>query len=162
MTKGRSRMFGEFLSRIASGVDDEVRKKLELSDEEDAQITQAAIARATAPRKIKELQDQIKELQDHAREAPTSIRKGAPKGFERLGRKKNDLSKYLDRTKLTNIQRDCFSLKFEYALPLAEIARRLDKHHSTVQYHIARVTKKIEHNRAYEGRAKKRASAGAE
>ena len=84
------------------------------------------------------------------------------KGFEGLGQKKVDLSIYLDAAGLTDRQRDCFSMKLEYELSVAEIARRLGKHHSTVQYHLEAAGKRIEHARARESRAQKRARAGAE
>jgi len=139
--------------------------KLELSDEEDARIWQKAIARATAPRKIKELQEQNQRQQVEIDQLKKGVRgpvKSAPDGLKGLGPKKNDLSRYLDSAKLTDIQRDCLSMKFEYDLSLAEIARRLHKHHSTVQYHITRATKKIEQACAHESRLKRRSIVGVE
>ena len=71
-----------------------------------------------------------------------------PKGYDRLTQKVNDLSKYIDGAKLTERQRDCFSLKYEYVLPEPQIAMRLGlKHHSTVQEHIALAKAKVDRAR---------------
>ncbi len=48
-----------------------------------------------------------------------------PKGLEKLPSKKQDLSPYLDPANLTDKQRLYVSLRLEYGLPFAEIARRL-------------------------------------
>jgi len=55
-------MFGEFLSRIVSGVEDEVPREFKLSDEEDARMMRLAIARATSPRKIQDLEKAVRKL----------------------------------------------------------------------------------------------------
>ena len=70
------------------------------------------------------------------------------RGFEGLPQKGTDLSKYIDGARLTDRQRDCFSLKYEYGLPEPQIALRLRlKHHSTVQEHIARAKTKVDRAR---------------
>jgi DNA-directed RNA polymerase specialized sigma24 family protein len=58
------------------------------------------------------------------------------KGFEKLGRKRTDFSKFFDAAKLTKRQRECASLRWEYGRGVTEIAQRLDVHHSTVQEHL--------------------------
>lgn len=102
------------------------------------------------------------EPRDQTKKAPVSGRKRQPKGFEGLGKKRNDMSKYTDLAKLTDMQQDCFSLKFEHDLRVTEIARRLGKHHSTVQYHIIKAKEKIDQGRGNQGRAARRAITGAE
>ncbi len=63
---------------------------------------------------------------------------------QKLGRKKVDLSRYMDRARLSDRQRECFSLTNEYGYKQIVIARRLNLHHSTVQYHIKRANDRIE------------------
>jgi DNA-binding CsgD family transcriptional regulator len=101
------------------------------------------------------------EPQGQTKEAPAPSRKRSPRGFDGLGQKKSDISQYMDGARLTNLQHDCLSLRLEYGLPVTEIARRLEKHHSTVQYHLKRASEKIEHSRTYESRARNRARPGA-
>jgi len=66
-----------------------------------------------------------------------------PKNFEGLPYKKNNLTQYLDAAKLTERQRDCFSLVFEYGVSKTETAQRLGLHHSTVQEHLNTAEQKI-------------------
>jgi DNA-directed RNA polymerase specialized sigma24 family protein len=66
-----------------------------------------------------------------------------PKGLEKLPRKKQDLSRYLDSANLTEKQRLYASLCLEYGLPIAEIARRLDRHRSTIQEGLGRARVKL-------------------
>ena len=56
-----------------------------------------------------------------------------PKPVEKLPLKKKDLSRYLNAVRLTDRQSDIASLRFEYDLPVAAIARRLNLHRKTVQ-----------------------------
>ena len=76
---------------------------------------------------------------------PVSTEKGKakarPKGFDGLGPKKANLSRYMDG--LTEKQREVFSLKYEYSLPVTEIASRLGIDRSTVYEHIEAADKKI-------------------
>jgi hypothetical protein len=66
------------------------------------------------------------------------------KDFEGLKHKQVDLSQYMDVANLSERQYACYSLAKEYALPLVEIAGRLNlSHHSTVAEHIARAETKI-------------------
>jgi predicted DNA-binding protein (UPF0251 family) len=48
----------------------------------------------------------------------------------------NDYSNLLDPAGLTELQRECFSLRHEYQLPVAEIARRLGRDRKTIQEHL--------------------------
>lgn len=117
---------------------------------------------ATFEREREVSEQRIAALQGRGKGRPEPAGKRQPKGFEGLGPKKRDLSEYLDGAGLTSVQRDCVSLILEHGLPLAEIARRLGRHHSTVQYHVEQAKKKIDHSREYQGRAKRRARAGVE
>lgn len=55
-----------------------------------------------------------------------------------LGKKSWDYTEYMAKGDLTERQRECYSLRFEYGLSESEIARRLKIHRSTVQQHIGR------------------------
>jgi hypothetical protein len=66
------------------------------------------------------------------------------KGFDGLGRKKQDLSRYLDAAELTEKQQSCFSLRFEYGLSQREVGRRLGLHHSVVGEYVEAANKKLE------------------
>ena len=67
----------------------------------------------------------------------------APKGFEGLNQKPTDLSHYFDSADLTERQRDCSSLKWEYGLSDRVIARRLGISHTTVQEHLIAAESKM-------------------
>lgn len=77
--------------------------------------------------------------------------------FNGLGKKKHDLSSYLESSKLTDRQRDCLSMKWEYELRVSEIARRLGIHRSTVEEHIKAGTDALDNERGAEHRRKRRA-----
>lgn len=68
----------------------------------------------------------------------------SPKGCDKLGKKKQDLSQYLDGARLTDRQRDCCSLRLEYGLRWSEIERRLGIDHSTAQEHFRAGKRKID------------------
>src|ERR1017187_10562322 len=73
----------------------------------------------------------------------------APANPRTLGPKKHDLSQYLDPVDaLTDRQRECLSLRFEYGLRPAQIARRLGIHHTTVYEHIAAGKKILDNARS--------------
>lgn len=57
--------------------------------------------------------------------------------------KYTDMSAYLAQVDLTQRQRDCFSLRKEYGLSLAEVAARLGINRKTVYEHIHEAEKKI-------------------
>jgi DNA-binding CsgD family transcriptional regulator len=57
--------------------------------------------------------------------------------------KKVDLSEYLDQADLTDRQRECISLKFEYGLTVTEIAERLGLTRKTVDEHIEAANRKL-------------------
>jgi len=68
--------------------------------------------------------------------------------FDGLERQK-DFSEYYDDARLTERERQCYSMKAAYRhadgspVPLAEIARRLGIHRSRVQDHIAKAERKL-------------------
>jgi DNA-binding CsgD family transcriptional regulator len=61
----------------------------------------------------------------------------------KLPAKTTDLSKYLDGAELTDRQRECFSLKFEYGLRVSAIVNRLGLSRKTVDEHIAAAKRRI-------------------
>jgi RNA polymerase sigma factor (sigma-70 family) len=79
---------------------------------------------------------------------------------QKLGAKQQNLSNYIDGARLTEKQQECFSLRMEYGLPIAEVARHLGITRKTVDEHIAAAKKKLEQKRANDNRAKNRAKAG--
>lgn len=76
-----------------------------------------------------------------------------PKGFEGLSHKKADLSKYTDG--LTEKQKLAFSLKYEYALPLSEVASRMGLDRKTVYEHLEAVERKLQQAYSNEKRNRK-------
>jgi len=77
------------------------------------------------------------------------------KGTEGLGRKKTDLSQYMDG--LTEKQRLAVSLRCEYGLSPTEIASRMGIHRKTVHEHIKAAEKRIQQSRSREKRNRHRA-----
>jgi DNA-binding CsgD family transcriptional regulator len=65
------------------------------------------------------------------------------KGLDGLGNKKTELSGWYADNIFTPRQRDCFSLRYEYGLPLDEIAARLKIRGQTVEEHIEAANRKI-------------------
>jgi DNA-binding CsgD family transcriptional regulator len=63
---------------------------------------------------------------------------------DELPAKRTDLSRYMDQAQLTDRQCECFSLKFEYQLPVIAIAERLHIHRKTVDEHIEAANRRIE------------------
>jgi DNA-binding CsgD family transcriptional regulator len=61
----------------------------------------------------------------------------------KLPAKTTDLSKYLEGAGLTDRQRECFSLKFEYGLRVSAIVNRLGLSRKTVDEHIAAAKRRI-------------------
>jgi hypothetical protein len=55
----------------------------------------------------------------------------------------SDYSNLLDPAGLTELQRECFSLRHEYQLAVAEIARRLGRDRKTIQEHLDAANNKI-------------------
>lgn len=83
---------------------------------------------------------------DQGEAAVTPPRKAAKqyfKGFDGLPAKEVDMSGYYACADLTPRQRDCFSLRKEYGLPLAEVAGRLGIDRKTADEHIQNAEKKI-------------------
>ena len=62
--------------------------------------------------------------------------------FANLPAKQQQLSMYFDNAKLTDLQLQIASLKWEYGLSVSEIARRFDKHRSTIDEHLAAIKEK--------------------
>jgi hypothetical protein len=78
-----------------------------------------------------------------------------PKGFEGLGPKKTDLSRYMHN--MTEKQQMAFSLKYEYECKLAEIASRMGVDRKTAYDHIQAANMKIEWDHSSEKRKASRA-----
>lgn len=72
--------------------------------------------------------------------------------------KKQDLERYFDG--LTEIQKQCVSLAWEYGLRVTEIARRMGRHHSTVQEALDAAKKRIEIAQSVEKGRKRKATKG--
>jgi RNA polymerase sigma factor (sigma-70 family) len=83
-----------------------------------------------------------------------------PKGFEGLGRKKADYSRYMDG--LTDKQKQVFSLRYEYGRTVTEIASRLGIDRSTVYEHIDAIDKKVRQMASSEKRKSNRAKGGSD
>ena len=68
--------------------------------------------------------------------------------FAGLKEKKTDLSPYMFKFKdLTDLQETCIRLRFEYGLPVTQIAKRLGRAKSTIQECLAGAQKKIDHRK---------------
>ena len=78
-----------------------------------------------------------------------------------LPAKKCDLSSYFDGAKLTDKQRECASLAWEYGLSVSEIAQRLKRHRTTIDQNLALAKKKIDEAQANEKHARNAAKSGA-
>jgi hypothetical protein len=79
-----------------------------------------------------------------------------------LPRKECDYSSLMDSAGLTELQRECYSLKHEYQLPVAEIARRLERDRKTIQEHIDAADNKVTLAANKERSQKRRARFGLE
>jgi DNA-binding CsgD family transcriptional regulator len=62
----------------------------------------------------------------------------------KLPPRQTDLSQYMDGARLTERQRDCFSLRLEYGLTITAIAERLEINRKTVDEHIEAAKRKID------------------
>lgn len=83
----------------------------------------------------------------------------SPRGFDELDKKnKHDYSNYFDNAALTARQRDCASMRFEYLLPVSEIARRLGLDRKTVQEHITAARRRLDRDQKWRQDAKRRAA----
>jgi hypothetical protein len=76
--------------------------------------------------------------------------------------KKCDYSGLMDSAGLTELQRECYSLKHEYQLSVAEIARRLGRDRKTIQEHIDAADNKVTLAASIERGQKRRARFGLE
>jgi DNA-directed RNA polymerase specialized sigma24 family protein len=79
----------------------------------------------------------------------------------KLPPKKNDFSQYLNNGNLTDRQRECFSLKWEYGLPVTKIADRLGISRKTVDEHLAFAQNKINKAQSHNRRVRNEAKSGA-
>ena len=105
----------------------------------------AALKSTWAEKPLSLIQQVARDLPERTTQVDVKPEQEHPKGYDGLPQKKTDLSKYIDGARLTERQRDCFSLKYEYRLPEPQIAMRLGlKHHSTVQEHIALAKAKVD------------------
>jgi DNA-binding CsgD family transcriptional regulator len=74
-----------------------------------------------------------------------NVSSSVPNGEQdELPAKKADLSRYMDQAELTERQRECFSLKFEYGLAVIAIAERLHIHRKTVDEHIEAANRRMQ------------------
>jgi DNA-binding CsgD family transcriptional regulator len=93
--------------------------------------------------------------------AKFGIKRGAVRGQAvtrvRLPPRQHDMSQYIDSAKLTKRQREILSLRYEYGLSFAHIARRLGLHRKTVDEHFQRGNMKLSAMGQAEFRAKLRA-----
>lgn len=87
---------------------------------------------------------QIESLQAQIANLEKKVADHTPSKVRELGVKKHDFSRFFDAAKLTAKQHEVATLVWEYELTVMEIAKRLGKHHSTVQYLKARVQNKME------------------
>jgi hypothetical protein len=91
-------------------------------------------------KELSEIKKQIQELKTLSA-AQREVR------LKKLPRKTLQMTKYyklIDHAGLTDVQRECFLLKLERHMSVAEIARHKDKHHSTIQEHLRRASERIE------------------
>jgi DNA-binding CsgD family transcriptional regulator len=79
-------------------------------------------------------------------------------GMSSLPRRKRDFSRYLDATDMTEKQRNCASLRWEYELTTSEIARRFEIDRATVRQHIALAQRKINKSQALQKSVRSRAA----
>jgi DNA-binding CsgD family transcriptional regulator len=97
-----------------------------------------------------------RETQSPVADTTADLKTPAPK----LPPKKNDLSRYLEGANLTPKQYECASLKWEYEIPVTEIARRQHITRKTVDEHLAAAHKKMDTSRSSEKRARDKAKSG--
>jgi len=74
---------------------------------------------------------------------PAASQEVRPNVPDKLLAKKTDLSRYLDGANLTDIQREVASLKWEHELPVLAIAKRLDRHKSTIEENLKLAERKL-------------------
>jgi hypothetical protein len=103
------------------------------------------------------LERELHSVERRIAELEKSDRKRDVKKPGRLPVKMSDLSGYFDQAKLTDTQRQVASLRYEYGLPVAEIARRIGRHRSAIQERLDRAKSKMNGTRAAQERQKRRA-----
>jgi predicted DNA-binding protein YlxM (UPF0122 family) len=103
------------------------------------------------------LERELHSVEKRITELEKSDRKREVKKPGRLPVKRSDFSEIFDQAKLTDAQRQVASLKYEYGLPVAEIARRIGRHRSAIQERLDRANSKMNSTRAAQERQKRRA-----
>jgi DNA-binding CsgD family transcriptional regulator len=103
---------------------------------------QAYVSLACTPALLPRAEDSNSpSLRANQMNAPSSAPNGNP---DDLPAKNVDLSRYMDQAQFTDRQRECFSLKFEYDLPVIAIAERLGIHRRTVDEHLEAAKKRMQ------------------
>jgi DNA-binding CsgD family transcriptional regulator len=98
--------------------------------------------------KVREMREHLITAQAAAtRRGMQEAKAATPQPLMPLPTKRQDLSGYFFGAGLTEQQRQCFSLRFEYGLRTTDIAKRMGIHHSTVQQHIQAAKVKVELSR---------------
>ncbi len=126
----------DLLRGITSKMLDPARSKL------DRLAGQAYVSLACTPALLPRAEDSNSpSLRANQMNAPSSAPNGNP---DDLPAKNVDLSRYMDEAQFTDRQRECFSLKFEYDLPVIAIAERLGIHRRTVDEHLEAAKKRMQ------------------
>ena len=121
--------------------------------DEDFELWKHALRTIRQKRVLESLEKKVAALEE-------KLVKPGPKGFEGLGQKIENMSSFFLDAELTDKQQEVASLRWEYGLPVVEIARRVRKHHSTVQYLLARAESRMNDARSMQKAAKQRAKSG--
>ena len=99
----------------------------------------------------------LERVEKRITELEKNDRKREVKKPGKLPVKARDFSEIFDQAKLTHQQMEVASLKYEYELPTAEIARKIGRHRSTVQERLERAMSKMKGTKAAQERQKRRA-----
>jgi predicted DNA-binding protein YlxM (UPF0122 family) len=105
----------------------------------------ALLADITPKPPIEERSDQGKicRIEDHTKPKQAKLKNGVNLAFVELGQKKNDMSAYFS-VALTDRQRECLSLRFEYDLSVTDIASLLGLSRKTVDEHLVAGQKRLQ------------------
>jgi DNA-binding CsgD family transcriptional regulator len=122
----------ESVKALASRQFEAIKRTLELRSERKEQTPEALAV------------DALPQLEPTEKGMPTKkVRKKYPRGFNGLQGKHADMSGYLALVDLTPRQRECYSLRKEYNLPLTEVAARLGIDRKTAYEHINQAEKRM-------------------
>jgi DNA-directed RNA polymerase specialized sigma24 family protein len=105
-----------------------------------------------------ELQSRRADGQAQTAPEPPEATADTPMGFDGLGQKWMDLSRYFDAADLTERQRECASMRYEYRLSVTQIARRQGLHRKTVQESLHAGNKRLERDEKFKQALKRRAA----